>query len=145
MIYIDYVKEHADEILNRGMSKNYPKSLLGIKQNTKRFELQGWGYTLIDEGYPVLCGGITPMWHGVGEIWFFGSSMLDDHPIKYIKSFKKRALEMVEEKEIIRLQATVRQEFDGAKRFAEWWGMKEEGLMKKYFGGHDYYIMGWVK
>lgn len=145
MRYIDYVKEHAIEVANLGMNKNYPKSLVGKLYNPKKFERQGWSFTLIDEGYPIFCGGIHPLWEGVGEVWFFASHKLNKHPLKYIRSFKKKAQELVKEKEIVRLQAPIRKEFKEAKRFTEWWGMKEEGIMKKYYDGHDYYMMGWVK
>ena len=145
MRYIDYIKEHAEEIMQYGMNKNYPPSLIGKLYNPEKFENQGWSYTLIDNGYPIFCGGIHPLWEGTGEVWFFGSKRLNDHPIKYIKSFKKKALEQIEEHNIIRLQAPIRMEFEVARRFAQWWGLKEEGIMKKYYKGHDYVMMGWVR
>jgi len=145
MKYINYKKEHALEIMIKGMNDNYPKSLVGKLYNPEKFENEGWSFTLIDEGNPVYCGGVHPLWEGVGEVWFFSSNIINKSPIKYIKSFKKKAQELVEEKKLVRLQAPVRQEFKEAKRFTEWWGMKEEGLMKKYFDNHDYYMMGWTK
>tara|TARA_B100000242_G_scaffold294074_1_gene274583 strand:+ start:15978 stop:16415 length:438 start_codon:yes stop_codon:yes gene_type:complete len=145
MKFINYTREHANEIANTGFNRDYPKSLIGKFDKPERFEREGWSYTLMDEDKVIYVGGIHPLWQGVGEVWFVGSAHLNKMPVKYIRAFKKKSYELINEHNIIRLQAPIRKEFKTAKRFVEWWGLKEEGLMKKYFDNHDYYMMGWTR
>ena len=68
MKFINYTREHANEIANTGFNRDYPKSLIGKFDKPERFEREGWSYTLMDEDKVIYVGGIHPLWQGVGEV-----------------------------------------------------------------------------
>jgi len=80
----------------------------------------------------VLCGGITPLWDGVAEGWVIASKRIYDHKIKSVSAIKKRLDLLCTNNNIWRLQTSVKEDFKTGIRFAEWLGLKKEGLMLMY-------------
>ena len=60
------------------------------------------------------------------------SKKIFDHKIRAAISVKKRLDLICENNNIWRLQTAVKEEFKTGKRFAEWLGLKSEGLMQMY-------------
>lgn len=142
MNWIDYKAEHAEWILEDGSTKAYSIELAKFFNPQANEIGEGHGFTLIDRGYPILCGGIRPVWNGVGEAWVFTGKRLDDKPIKYCKAFFAKSLDMVKDHKYHRIQASVRKDFETAQRFAKWWGLQKEGLMTGWGpDGSDYFMM----
>ena len=53
---------------------------------------QGYGYTVIENGKPMLCFGVVPYWPGVAELWLIpDKKKISEHKIK----FHKGALEFM--------------------------------------------------
>lgn len=143
MHWIDYTTEHADEVLKQGVNDGFPQQTLGKSWTPELFVVKNHSFTLIDKGFVVLCGGIRPCWNGVGEAWVFASKRLNENPMKYIREFKKKKDALVEEHGYHRIQAQVRMDFPIAIRFAEFFGLKKEGLMEAYGpDATDYLMMG---
>ena len=56
-----------------------------------------------------------------------------------LKNIKKYLEDIINEKNYQRIQASIRADFKDGIRFAEWFGMESEGLMRKYGpDGKDY-------
>ena len=80
------------------------------------------------------------MWEGVAEVWIImrqGSNA--KHKFFMLRNIKKYLDETIKRKNYKRIQSTVRADFAEGIRFAEWYGMHSEGLMKQYGpDGKDY-------
>jgi hypothetical protein len=99
-------------------------------------------YTLLVDNNIILAGGIIPLWPGVAEGWVMSSKRVFDFKIKAAISVKKRLDSLCENNKIKRLQTSVKEKFLTGVRFAEFLGLKKEGLMLHYgLDGTNYYRM----
>ena len=92
----------------------------------------GLSFTLLVDNNPIFSGGIIPLWDGVAEGWVIASKRIYDHKIKSVSSIKKRLDLLCNNNNIWRVQTSVKENFEVGIRFAEWLGLKKEGLMLKY-------------
>jgi len=79
-----------------------------------------------------LSGGIHPLWDGVAEGWVISSQRIYSHKIKSATAIRQRLDLLCQNNKIWRLQTSVKEEFKTGIRFAEWLGLKKEGLMQMY-------------
>jgi len=103
-------------------------------------------YTLLFDGEPAISGGVIELWPGVGEAWMLSSKILQTHPLAMSRSVKRSLFWYIKKNGFWRVQANVQVNWQQAERFAEFVGMKKEGLMPK-FGPEkeDHYRYAWVK
>ena len=82
------------------------------------------------------------MWDGVAEGWVMASKRIFNYKIKSASLIKRRLNLLCKNNKIVRLQTSVKSNFDTGVRFAEWLGLKKEGLMVHYGpDGSDYFRM----
>lgn len=106
------------------------------------FTQPAMAFTLLVNDYPVVSGGVMPLWRGVGEGWVIASRRIFNFSLSAAKAIKKRADYICINNGIWRLQTAVRADYDVGLRFAKWLGLEKEGLMKKYGpDGSNYYRM----
>jgi hypothetical protein len=74
-----------------------------------------------------------------------GSHLIWQHRIGAAKIIRKVMNVLIKEYNITRLQTAVKKDFLLGHRFAQWLGMKEEGLMIKYQNNEDYIRFARVK
>ena len=129
---IPYQKKHGDEIYAFGMNDKLMEIDASFTENRIDTEIIGLSFTLLANDNVVLAGGIIPMWNGVAEGWVMCSQRIFDHKIKAVSAVKKRLDYLCLNNKIRRLQTAVKEEFYTGVRFAEWLGLKKEGLMKYY-------------
>ena len=125
--------EHANYILSFGEVENYSK-----EYDTKDLVCEdSWtGFYL---GQPIACGGIQRMWEGVAEVWIIIQHGKNRHKFFMLKNIKNKLEETIKLRNYKRVQSTVRADFEEGIKFAEWFGMTSEGLMKHYGpDGKDY-------
>ena len=80
------------------------------------------------------------IWGQVAEGWVIASSDMWNHPLSVAKAIKKDFARVAREHNIERVQTAIRKDFKQGQRFAEWLGLENEGLMKKFgFDGTDQY------
>jgi hypothetical protein len=80
------------------------------------------------------------IWGKVAEGWVIATSDVWDHPLSVAKAIKKDFARIAKQNDITRVQTAIRADFIKGKRFAEWLGLENEGLMKKYgYDGSDQY------
>ena len=129
---VPYEKEHGDDIIEFGMNSKLMEADASYSENRLDMAIPGLSYTLLLDHLPILAGGIYPLWDGVAEGWVLTSKRVFDHKIKAASSVKKRLDLLCTNNKIWRLQTSVKEDFTTGVRFAEWLGLKKEGLMKMY-------------
>ena len=72
------------------------------------------------------------MWDGVAEVWIITKQNQNKHKFFMLKNIKEKLETTIIEKKYHRVQAAVRTDFNIGLRFAKWFGMHEESIMKKF-------------
>ena len=93
---------------------------------------EGMAYTTVNEvGTPFACGGIRPLWQGVGEAWLLLGKNYKPYRCglyKVVASKVKLGIQVYH-----RVQAHCRVDFPGADHFLEGLGFQREGYMRQYY------------
>jgi len=129
---VPYETKHGDELITFGMNDKLMDIDASFSENRIDIVVPGLSYSLLANDNPVLCGGIYPLWNGVAEGWVMASKRSHDYKIKSAAAVKKRLDILCNNNNIWRLQTAVKEEFKTGVRFAEWLGLKNEGLMTMY-------------
>jgi hypothetical protein len=129
---VPYSRNHGDEIIEFGMNDKLMDLDASFTENRIDFAIPGLSFSLLVNNIPILAGGIYPLWDGVAEGWVLSSKRIFDHKIRSAISIKKRLDLLCINNNIWRLQTAIKEEFKTGKRFAEWLGLKSEGLMQMY-------------
>jgi len=99
---------------------------------------KGIAYTLTN-GTPIACGGVMPLWEGVGEGWVVTSELVERYPLTFAKTVWRKMKEIIDEMDLVRVQTLVDAEHTVSMKWVERMGFENEGLMRKYLGGRDFY------
>jgi hypothetical protein len=139
---VEYHADHACAILNEGSGS---AAHLWSEQ-AKIIEKHAGGVTLIIDSKPVVCTGLIEMWENCAEAWVIASGNIIHTPVSIARAMKRGLQERILNDDYDRVQANVRADWPTAIRFAEFVGMKREGLMRR-FGpeGADYVRFAWVR
>jgi|TARA_R110000803_G_scaffold95372_1_gene163291 hypothetical protein len=128
-----YQAAHADAILKYGEYEDY-----GGSYPTHALETED-AWTGFYNNEPIVCGGITPIWEHVAEVWIIMKQETNQHKFFMLKNIKDKFETTIQKREYHRIQAAVRTDFKNGIRFAKWFGMTSEGVMQKYGPeGKDY-------
>lgn len=100
---------------------------------------KGIAFTGLVNDDVMACGGILPLWKGVGEAWVVTSPLVVSYPTFFAKTIYRKLLAIVEILRLERVQTTVDAEHTVSLGWVEWMGFKQEGLMERYIGGRDFY------
>ena len=101
-------------------------------ENRIDIAIPGMSFSLLLDDIPIVAGGIVPLWNGVAEGWVMASKEVDNYKIKSASAIKQRLDLLCNNNKIYRLQTAVKEEFKTGVRFAEWLGLRNEGLMTMY-------------
>ena len=129
---VPYQRFHGDNIIEFGMNDKLMEIDASYTENRLDFAIPGLSYTLLHDNQPIIAGGIYPLWDGVAEGWVLTSKRVFNYKIKAAAAVKRRLDLLCKNNNIWRLQTSVKEEFKTGVRFAEWLGLKKEGLMHKY-------------
>jgi len=129
---VNFEVSHADTILEEPLNKGAPA--IGDYWRSLSNELikADTSFTAIVDDKPIACGGIYPIWTGVGEAWFLGSYHLHDHSISIARLVRNNIEILMKRHNLHRAQATIHSNFNEAYRFATWLGFDSEGVMKAF-------------
>ena len=105
---------------------------------------RGPAYTLTN-GEIIGCGGILPLWKGVGEAWVISSPQVEKHPIAFARTIWRKLFELIDSMGLERVQSLVDAEHKVSMVWVERMGFKQEGLMRKYMDGRDFIRYAWVR
>jgi hypothetical protein len=98
---------------------------------------RGPAFTLTN-GQIIGCGGILPLWKGVGEGWVITSDLVEKYPILFAKTVWRKMKELMVRMGLERVQTLVDAEHTVSQKWVERMGFENEGLMHKYLGGRDF-------
>lgn len=131
--------EHAHHMVTSMMNDPHTEIDANYRDLLNNLEVPEMSFTSMCQDKIVCSGGIIPVWDGVFEGWVMASNLIWKHRISGARIIKKGMDELIEEYNVVRLQTAVKKDFTLGHRFAEWLGMKQEGLMKKYQNNEDYF------
>ena len=138
----EFKQQDADQIISYGMNDKLMETDASFKENRICLADKGNAYTLFVKDKPIVAGGIFILWQGVAEGWVLANQNIYDVKFLAAKEIKIRTDLLCKKNKIKRLQTSVKAEFTTGVRFANWLGLKTEGLMKKYGpDGSDYLRM----
>jgi hypothetical protein len=106
--------------------------------------LKGPAFTLTN-GVPIACGGILPLWAGVGEGWVVTSPLVEKYPVLFAKTVWRTTFELLKNSDLDRIQTVIDAQHTVSQKWAERMGFRNEGLMRKYLGGRDFYRYALIK
>jgi hypothetical protein len=144
MLYIvPYKKEHGQIILSYQMNHKIleaDRHYINVEGDAKNLEQDHLAFTGMVNGKPIFAAGMKMIWGQVAEGWVIASNDMWKYPLGVAKAIKKDFARVAKEHNIKRVQTAIRKDFTQGKRFAEWLGLENEGLMKQYgFDGTDHY------
>ena len=106
--------------------------------------LRGKAYTLTN-GSPIACAGILPLWKGVGEGWVVTSDLVEKYPVSFAKTVWRGMVHTIKTLKLERVQTIVDVEHTVSQEWVEWMGFEQEGIMRKYLGGRDFFRYALVR
>tara|TARA_R100000655_G_scaffold102901_1_gene148978 strand:+ start:7117 stop:7557 length:441 start_codon:yes stop_codon:yes gene_type:complete len=124
-----FLKEHGYVVFNQ-----INNSLIGNQTDLSFInELEvGDCFTGVKDNKPIICGGVIKMWQGCYEGWVIATHHVNDYPIETARLIKNYVDELIKKNNMHRLQTAVLKGYTQGYRFAEFLGMKQEGIMEKY-------------
>ena len=141
---VPYTKAHGQFILSCQMNHKVleaDRHYINVEGDAKNLEQDHLAFTGIVNHKPIFAAGMKIIWGQVAEGWVIASSEMGKHPIGVAKAIKKDFARVAKENNITRVQSAIRKDFKQGLRFAQWLGLEEEGLMKKFgFDGTDQYM-----
>ena len=112
---------------------------------TARELAKGMAFTGVNEGGIIACGGVLPIWKGVGEAWAVTSPLVQKYPLVFAKTMRSKLIEIIIANSFERVQTIVDAEFRVSQRWLERMGFKYEGEMEKYISGRTYLRYAWIR
>ena len=136
---IDFKADHAHIMVNGLMNDPLLQIDEKLHNQLNGLEVADMSFTAIHDNNIICAAGVIPIWEGVFEGWIMGTELIWQHQFSSAKIIKIEMQRLIKYNKIIRLQTPVKKDFILGHRFAEWLGMKQEGLMTKYQNNEDYY------
>jgi len=140
---VPYTAEHGQFILSCQMNHKVleaDKNYINIEGNAKNLEQDDLAFTGLINKKPIFAAGMKMIWGQVAEGWVIATQDVWNYPLSVAKAIKKDFSRIAKENNITRVQTSIRKDFKQGQRFAEWLGLENEGLMRKFgFDGTDQY------
>ena len=140
---VPYTKEHGEFILSCQMNHKVleaDRHYINVEGNAKNLEQNNLAFTGIVNYQPIFAAGMKMVWGRVAEGWVIATSEIWKNPLSVARAIKKDFARVAKEHNIERVQTAIRKDFKQGQRFAEWLGLENEGLMRKFgFDGTDQY------
>jgi len=140
---VPYTKEHGQFILSCQMNHKVleaDRNFINVEGDAKNLEQNNLAFTGIVNYQPIFAAGMKMVWGRVAEGWVIATSDIWKNPLAVARAIKKDFARVAKEHNIERVQTAIRKDFKQGQRFAEWLGLENEGLMKKFgFDGTDQY------
>ena len=140
---VPYTAEHGQFILSCQMNHKVleaDKNYINIEGNAKNLEQDDLAFTGLVNNKPIFAAGMKMIWGQVAEGWVIATQDVWDYPLSVAKAIRKDFARVAKENNIVRVQTAIRKDFEQGQRFAEWLGLENEGLMRKFgFDGTDQY------
>jgi hypothetical protein len=99
-----------------------------VLQAGEKYKKLGPCFTGTIDGKPIASGGLIKMWKGTAEMWF---AIDRNSPPGVVIGVKLQLGNIIEENELDRVQAITPESWQTGKRFLEWLGFQQEGILRK--------------
>ena len=146
---VDFIAAHAEDLIEQGRQDF---GVLADADTTMKpyFDTvaaqPGMAYSMIEDGHLITSAGVYKVWDGVGEAWLLPSSRLLAKPRKAVKAVRSFLDNVSEREGFRRVQATTHADFARGRRFLEWLGFENEGVLRGYGpDGSDHIIYARIK
>ena len=140
---VPYTKEHGQFILSCQMNHKVleaDRHFINVEGDAKNLEQNDLAFTGMVRSKPIFAAGMKMVWGRVAEGWVIATSEIWKNPLAVARAIKKDFARVAREHNIERVQTAIRKDYKQGQRFAEWLGLENEGLMKKFgFDGTDQY------
>ena len=140
---VPYTAEHGQFILSCQMNHKVleaDRHYINVDGDAKNLEQDHLAFTGLVGKKPIFAAGMKMVWGQVAEGWVIATEDMWNYPLSVAKAIKKDFARVAKENNIVRVQTAIRKDFEQGQRFAEWLGLENEGLMKKFgFDGTDQY------
>ncbi len=121
----------------RELSLNIPDYANYMRINTEGTP----AFTVIYQGKPILCFGISPIWPGLGEGWMIPAKQLQGNSVRLVRGARQLFDEIGHAMQLRRLQFMVRSSHLHAVKFAEILYFNREATLHRYGAeGDDYHV-----
>lgn len=134
MIVVPFAVEHVDMIDVQETQANEVEHI----RNFAEYLTGCYSYSCFDGDEVIFLAGMSVMFEETGEIWCLFSKRMKDYPIETIKLLIKH-MDFLHSCGFKRLQTLVDASNPTAKKYIEFLGYENEGLMKRYYKGQDFY------
>ena len=140
---VPYTAEHGQFILSCQMNHKVleaDRHYINVDGDAKNLEQDHLAFTGLVGKKPIFAAGMKMIWGQVAEGWVIATEDMWNYPLSVAKAIKKDFARIAKENNIVRVQTAIRKDFKQGQRFAEWLGLENEGLMRKFgFDGTDQY------
>ena len=137
---VPYTAEHGRFILSCQMNHALMDKDARFEGDAMNLVQDHLSFTGLIGKKPIFAAGMKMIWGQVAEGWVIATSDMWKYPLGVAKAIKKDFARVAKENNIVRVQTSIRKDFVQGQRFAEWLGLKNEGLMRKFgFDGSDQY------
>jgi RimJ/RimL family protein N-acetyltransferase len=132
LVAVDFKAEHL-QLLDVSRPEMFALMHMGdLVEYGKTIEATGAAWSVFTkDGRLVWCGGIAPMWHGVGSGWMILSNVADDFPFALHRVCKTMLREAISNG-YHRIQADIPCSSERARRWILRLGFESEGIMRAY-------------
>ena len=139
MILVNFEERHARSILDGQVNDESFRPPIKISQFVHRMVVPDMSFTAVVNGNVIACGGIYPVWDGVGEAWFLSSHLIHKFTKSIVTELRTHLDGIMEVHDLHRVQAHILEDWPNARRWITFLGMQEEGVLRKYSpDGHNY-------
>ena len=144
MKVVKFEPAHFDEIDFRDIEKVEFSGVYNLKEAVNILATNKHTYTCLDDAdKPILVGGISVLWRGVGEAFIYASDLEKlggPEKLFVLRNVKDYFHNARFDAGLHRIQAHVNVRYEKFINFVEWLGFEKEGIMRKYgVDGSDYY------
>lgn len=145
---VPFVPEHAARIRLR------PLDALGLEgapaaadplETGRMYAASGPAFSGLWQGRVVASAGIVVSRPGLGDCWALTSPQTPRFALSFQRAVVLMLPRLVAEAEIERLQALVVRGHATSCRWLSRLGFRREGLLRRLYGGRDYYIYGRIE
>ena len=137
---IPFKIEHIDQFTMRSIDRDL-FAMRGSNKEIFKVCEQGYGATYIRNGEVIGCGGVFPLWEGVGQCWMTASQDYKKHWLsvaRYMKTVIDVSFKLFN---FHRIQGTTKASYTEGIKFLEWAGFEREGELKGYGVDKENHIM----
>lgn len=141
---LEVVKFNAIHSIQLRMQPQQALELADLKfEHYLAAEKLPYSWSILVDGQPMACVGVTPYWQGRGEAWALIDVHSGKHFVPLIRAMK-RILSLID---CDRIEATIQRDFEQAHRLVKLLGFEiEADCMRKYgVTGLDYSLYARVK